>query len=59
VAIVKAGIVDNALPTVAVVLVGLTSGVSSVLLWVSALITGMVFVSFLILMPREAEAVAT
>ena len=59
VAIVKAGIVDNALPTAAVVLVGLTSGVSSVLLWVSALITGLVFVSLLILMPREGEAVAT
>ena len=59
VAIVKAGIVDNALPTAAVVFLGLTGGVSSVLLWVSALITGLVFVSFLILMPREAEAVAT
>ena len=59
VAIVKAGLVDNALPTVAVVVIGLTSGISSAFIWLSALLTGIFFLSFLILMPREGQAAAT
>jgi hypothetical protein len=52
VAIVKAGVVDNALPTVAIVLIGLTSGISSVFMWLSAVLTGIFALLFLILMPR-------
>jgi hypothetical protein len=52
VAIVKAGLVDNALPTVAIVLIGLTSGIPSAFIWLSAVLTGLFFLSFLILMPR-------
>jgi hypothetical protein len=55
VAIVKAGLVDNALPTVAIVLIGLTSGISSAFIWLSAVLTGMFFLSFLILMPRQSQ----
>ena len=55
VAIVKAGLIDNALPTVAVVLIGLTSGISSAFIWLSAVLTGLFFLSFLILMPRELQ----
>jgi hypothetical protein len=58
VAIVKAGLVDNALPTIAVVAIGLTSGISSVFIWISAVFTGLFFLSFVILMPREGQAVA-
>jgi hypothetical protein len=59
VAIVKAGLVDNALSTVVTVLIGLTSGISSAFIWLSAVLTGMFFVSFLILMPREGQTEAT
>jgi hypothetical protein len=52
VAIVKAGLVDNGLSTVATVLIGLTSGISSAFMWISAVLTGLFFLSFLILMPR-------
>jgi hypothetical protein len=59
VAVLQAGIVDNALPTIAVVVIGLTSGISSVFIWLSALLTGTFFLLFLVLMPREGRAVAT
>ena len=59
VAIVKAGLVDNALATLVVVVMGLTSGISSAFIWLSALLTGVFFLSFLILMPREGQAAAT
>ena len=55
VAIIKAGLVDNALPTIAVVLIGLTGGTSSVFLWVSSALTAAFFVLFLVLMPREGQ----
>jgi hypothetical protein len=51
--------VDNALPTIAVVLIGLTGGVSSAFMWVSAALTGLFFLSFLVLMPREGQTTAT
>ena len=59
VAIVRAGVVDNALVTLAIVVIGLTSGISSVFVWISAFLTGSFFVLFLILMPRERQTVAT
>jgi hypothetical protein len=55
VAILKAGLVDNALATIAVLLIGLTSGISSAFIWLSAVLTGLFFLSFLILMPRELQ----
>ncbi|MFC1923627.1 hypothetical protein ACFLY4_10110 [Chloroflexota bacterium] len=58
-AIVKAGVVDNALPTAVIVLAGLTIGISSGFLWVSALLTGLFSVLFLLLMPREEHTLAT
>ena len=58
VAILKAGLVDNALPTLAIVFLGLTAGISSVFMWASALLTGLFFISFLLLMPREDRPAA-
>jgi hypothetical protein len=58
VAILRAGLVDNALPTIAVVLIGLTGGVSSAFIWLSAALTGTFFLLFLILMPREGRTPA-
>jgi hypothetical protein len=56
VAIIQAGLVDNALPTLAVVVIGFTTGVSSLFIWISAVLTGMFFLLFLILMPRQGKA---
>jgi hypothetical protein len=56
VAMIKAGLVDNALPTLVIVFIGLTGGISSAFLWASALMTGFFFASFLILMPRAMAA---
>lgn len=53
VAIVKAGIIDNALPTLAIIYLGITVGVSSAFIWISAFLTGSFFLLFLLLMPRE------
>jgi len=55
VAIIKAGLVDNALPTIAIVIIGLTSGISSVFIWISAVLTGLFFLLFLILLPRAGK----
>jgi hypothetical protein len=52
VAILKAGLVDNALPTLAILIIGLTGGISSAFIWISDLFTGLFFLSFLLLMPR-------
>jgi hypothetical protein len=52
VAILKAGLVDNALPTLAILIIGLTGGILSAFIWVSGLLTGLFFLSFLLLMPR-------
>lgn len=53
VAILKAGLVDNALPTLAILFLGITQGISSAFVWLSALLTGLFFFSFWLLMPRE------
>jgi hypothetical protein len=54
VAMLRAGLVDNALPTLVIVLLGLLGRISSIFLWLSALLTGMFFLAFLLLMPRDA-----
>lgn len=52
-AIVKAGLVDNALPTLVIVFLGITVGISSAFIWISALLTALFFLLFLLLLPRE------
>jgi hypothetical protein len=59
VAMLKAGLVDNALPTLVIVLLGLLGRISSVFLWLSALLTGLFFLAFLLLMPRDEPRPAT
>ena len=56
VAILKAGLVDNALPTLAILIIGLTGGISSAFIWISGLLTGLFFLSFLLLMPRGRDS---
>jgi hypothetical protein len=58
VAIVKAGLIDNALPTLVILFLGVTARVSSVFVWISGLLTGLFFLLFLLLMPREERRVA-
>jgi len=58
VAILKAGLVDNALPTLAIMIIGLTGGISSAFIWISGLLTGLFFLSFLLLMPRGRDSSA-
>jgi len=55
VAIVRAGLVDNILPTLIVAFFGLTRGTSSVFMWLSGALTGVFFLLFLILIPRERD----
>ena len=56
VAIVKAGLVDNALPTLLILFLGVTGRASSVFILISGLLTGIFFVLFLLLMPREEKS---
>lgn len=58
VAIIKAGLIDNALPTLIIIFLGVTVGVSSVFIWISGLLTGLFFLLFLLLMPREEKRLA-
>ena len=58
VAILKAGLIDNALPTLVIVFLGVTAGISSVFIWISGLLTGIFFLLFLLLMPKEERHVA-
>jgi len=58
VAIVKAGLIDNALATLVIVFLGVTGGVSSVFICMSGLLTGLFFLLFLLLMPREERRLA-
>jgi len=53
VAILQVGIIDNGLATLTIFALGLTVGISSWFLWVSAALTGFFCVAFAILMPRE------
>jgi len=52
IAILKAGLVDNALPTVAVFGFGIMGYHSSLFLWISGLLTAFFFFAFLYLTPR-------
>lgn len=53
VAIVKAGLIDNALPTLVIAYFVLTARVSSAFIWISGVLTGLFFLLFLLLLPRE------
>ena len=55
VAILRAGLVDNALPTLAILLMAIIGRVSSAFILASGLLTGLFFISFLVLMPRETQ----
>jgi hypothetical protein len=52
--ILRVGVIDNGLATVVIVVLGLTTGVSSWFFWVSAVLTGLFCLAFLVLMPQEA-----
>lgn len=53
VAILKAGIVDNGLVTLTIIILGLTKGVSSWFIWLSGVLTALFCIAFIVLMPRE------
>jgi hypothetical protein len=53
----KAGLIDNALPTLAIFFLGVTGKISSVFLWVSGLLTGLFFLLLFLLMPRDEKEV--
>ncbi len=53
VAIVKFGIVDNGLATLTVIVLGLTSGISSWVIWFSSVLTALFFVAFIVLIPKD------
>lgn len=54
-AIVRAGVIDNGLVTLAIIVLGLTARVSSWFIWVSAVLTALFCIAFLVLMPQETE----
>jgi hypothetical protein len=59
VAMLKAGLVDNALPTLLIIILGMLGRINSVFLWLSALLTGFFFLAFLLLMPGDNPRRAT
>jgi len=59
VAIVKAGLIDNALPTLVIAFLGVAGRVSSVFIWASGFLTGLFFLLFWLLMPREERDAAS
>lgn len=54
-AIVRVGVVDNGLVTLVIIVLGLSTGVSSWFIWVSAVLAALFCIAFLVLMPQEAE----
>lgn len=56
VAILKAGIVDNGLVTLVIIVLTVFYDLRSVLMWVTGLLTFLFFVSFILLMPRTEAA---
>jgi hypothetical protein len=56
VAILRAGVVDNGLVTLAIIVLGLTVGISSWFIWVSAVLTAVFCIAFVVLMPKEMGA---
>lgn len=55
VAILKAGIVDNGLVTLVIVVFTVFYDLRSVFMWVSGVLTLLFFVSFIVLMPRTED----
>lgn len=53
----KARLADNGLITLVILFLGLIGRVSSAFIWVSGLLTGLFFLLFLLLMPREEQPV--
>ena len=51
--ILKTGIIDNGLITVTIIVLGLTSGVSSWFIRISAVLTAFFCIAFIVLLPRE------
>ncbi len=58
VAIVKAGLADNGLITLVILFLGLDGKMSSAFIWLSGLLTGLFFLLFLLLMPRQEQPAA-
>ena len=56
VAILKAGVVDNGLVTLVIIVSTVFFDLRSVLMWVSGLLTFIFFISFILLMPRTEAA---
>jgi hypothetical protein len=56
VAIVKAGVLDNALVTLTILVFTLVYDLRSIFMWISALLVFVFFLSFVILMPRTETA---
>jgi hypothetical protein len=56
IAILKAGIVDNGLATLVILVSTALYDLRSVLMWVSALLTFIFFISFILLMPKTEAA---
>jgi hypothetical protein len=56
VAIVKAGVLDNALVTLTILVFTLVYDLRSIFMWISALLVFVFFLSFVILMPRTEAA---
>ena len=54
-AIVRVGVVDNGLVTLTIIVLGLSTGVSSWFIWVSAVLAALFCIAFLVLMPQETE----
>jgi hypothetical protein len=51
--ILRVGVIDNGLATLTIVVLGLTVGVSSWFIWLSAVLTGLFCAAFVVLMPKE------
>ncbi len=58
VAIVKAGLADNGLITLVILFLGLAGKISSAFIWLSGFLTGLFFLLFLLLMPRQEQPAA-
>ncbi|MBC7227359.1 MAG: hypothetical protein H5T61_09005 [Thermoflexales bacterium] len=58
VAIVKAGLADNGLITLVILFLGLTGNMSSAFIWLSGFLTGLFFLLFLFLIPRQEQPAA-
>lgn len=58
VAIVKAGLADNGLITLVILSLGLAGKMSSAFIWLSGFLTGLFFLLFLLLMPRQEQPAA-